>query len=277
MVRGSQMTETEKISGMGFVELYDLYWNQNADPRTNGLPFIGSPVIIPSIILLYLYFVLKYGPEFMKDRKPYDLKTFMKYYNVFQIIANTYVVQQFITVGWFTEITIYCEIPDFSYKPGPLKLTYIMWLVTMLKLIHFVETFVFVLRKKKEQVSFLHLYHHVTTILLCWLTTKYVPVAMSSFSPLVNCSVHVIMYTYYFLSTFGPKFRRVLATYKPILTIVQMAQLIILLIQNVQSLLPSCPVTKLPGTISATNLIINLILFYNFYQKRYTKSASKER
>lgn len=30
MVRGSQMTETEKISRMGFVELYDLYWNQNA-------------------------------------------------------------------------------------------------------------------------------------------------------------------------------------------------------------------------------------------------------
>lgn len=30
MDSGSQMTETEKISSMGFVELYDFYWNQNA-------------------------------------------------------------------------------------------------------------------------------------------------------------------------------------------------------------------------------------------------------
>lgn len=57
---------------------------------------------------------------------------------------------------------------------------------------------------------------------MIWLTTKYVAVAMSSFTILVNCFIHVIMYTYYFLSTFGKDMQTALAPYKPLLTIAQM-------------------------------------------------------
>ena len=95
-----------------------------SDPRTNDLPLIGSPIIIPSILFLYLYVVLKYGPEFMETRKPYNLKTFVRYYNVFQIVVNAFVVQQFISAGWFTEITVYCELPDYSYNPSSLKVSF---------------------------------------------------------------------------------------------------------------------------------------------------------
>lgn len=100
-----------------------LFWIL-LDPRTNDLPFVGSPIIIPSILLLYLYVILKFGPEFMKARKPYDLKTFVRCYDAFQIVANAYIVQQFISAGWFTEITVFCEIPDYSFNPGPLKVSF---------------------------------------------------------------------------------------------------------------------------------------------------------
>lgn len=62
----------------------------------------------------------------MKNRKPYNLKTFIQWYNVFQIIANAYLVQQNISAGWFSEISVFCEIPDYSYKPGPVKVRYIL-------------------------------------------------------------------------------------------------------------------------------------------------------
>lgn len=222
------------------------------DSRTNNLPLIGSPIIIPTIIFSYLYFVLKCGPQFMKNRKPYNLKTFIQWYNIFQIIANAYLVQQNISAGWFSEISVFCEMPDYSYKPGPVKVKYIlispsllpsntrynyihinscnslaqiaytMWLTTMLKLIDLAETVVFVLRKKQEQISFLHVYHHVSTILLLWFMTKYYAVTMTSFGILINCAVHVIMYTYYYLSTLGPNMQKILSPYKPIITSVQM-------------------------------------------------------
>lgn len=92
----------------------------------------------------------------------------------------------------------------------------------MLKLIDLVETVVFVLRKKQEQISFLHVYHHVSTILLMWFMTKYYAVTMASFGILINCAVHVIMYTYYYLSTLGPNMQKILSPYKPIITSVQM-------------------------------------------------------
>lgn len=92
----------------------------------------------------------------------------------------------------------------------------------MLKLIDLIETVVFVLRKKSTQISFLHLYHHVSTFLLFWLITRYVPVAMASFDFFVNCSVHVIMYTYYFLSAFGENMQEALSVFKPLLTTIQM-------------------------------------------------------
>lgn len=97
-----------------------------------------------------------------------------------------------------------------------------MWLGTMLKLIDLIETVVFVLRKKDSQISFLHLYHHLSTVMIAWIITKYVPVAMASFSLLINCSVHVIMYIYYLFSAFGGKAQKLLARFKPVLTITQM-------------------------------------------------------
>ncbi|KOC64048.1 Elongation of very long chain fatty acids protein 1 [Habropoda laboriosa] len=260
---------------MGFVENYDYYWNQKADPRTNVLPFIGSPILIPLILFSYLYFVLKCGPDFMKNRKPYNLKTFTQFYNVFQVLVNIFIVYNAICAGWFTEISPFCEIPDYSYTPGPLRLAHTIWFATMVKLIDLIETGVFVLRKKNKQISFLHLYHHVSTILLAWLITKYIPVAMASFNLLVNCSVHVIMYTYYFLSTFGPNVQKAMLPYKRMITIIQMVQFVILILHNGQSLLPSCPVPKLPGLASIIVIMINFFLFYNFYKKNYKKPAQK--
>jgi hypothetical protein len=39
---------------------------------------------------------------------------------------------------------------------------------------HFVQVF-FVLRKKDNQVTFLHLYHHTMVVLTVWVLAKFVP------------------------------------------------------------------------------------------------------
>ncbi len=47
------------------------------------------------------------------------------------------------------------------------------WHTMFVKLIELVETVFFVLRKKQNQISFLHVYHHVTTFVMLWLFVKY--------------------------------------------------------------------------------------------------------
>lgn len=60
------------------------------DPRaqTWNLLFTESPPIPLIILLSSYYFLIRFGPVIMKNRKPYDLKKVMIYYNAFQVITN---------------------------------------------------------------------------------------------------------------------------------------------------------------------------------------------
>lgn len=51
-----------------------------------------SPWPVLSIVILYLLFVTKFGPEVMKNRKPFNIKTIMLIYNLYQTISNAYIV-----------------------------------------------------------------------------------------------------------------------------------------------------------------------------------------
>lgn len=56
------------------------------------------------------------------------------------------------------------------------------------------------LRKKDNQLSFLHVYHHSTMFIFSWIGTKYVPGGSAFLPALINSFVHVLMYFYYELA-----------------------------------------------------------------------------
>lgn len=58
---------------------------------------MGSPWLITSIILTYVYFVLSLGPRLMANRKPFQLRGFMIVYNFSLVIYSLYIVYE---VGW---------------------------------------------------------------------------------------------------------------------------------------------------------------------------------
>ncbi|XP_035735459.1 elongation of very long chain fatty acids protein 1-like [Vespa mandarinia] len=244
------------------------------DPRIKDSILFNTWLLI-FIIFSYFYFIFVCGPRFMKNRKPYSLKTFIRYYNVFQIMINSFIVYILISAGWFTTIPLHCIPMKYGTDPDSMKLLNACWCAYITKLIDLIETGIFVLRKKDQQISFLHLYHHVSTVLISWLFGRHYSDGMGTFLPLVNCSVHVIMYTYYFFSTFGPNIRKILNRYKYFLTIIQMVQFIILICYIIQILLPSCEIDNIPGVIMIINLSINFFLFYNFYRKTYLTKKTK--
>ena len=134
--------------------------------------FIMTPTPLLLIISIYLLIVLKVGPLYMKNRKPMDLKNFIRAYNIFQVIACTYFVTIFVKRGVNLKSTWRC-IPDHpSDSPEAIK---IACMFVMLRIIEFIETVMFVLRKKQSQVSPLHVYHHVSTVVLLWMFFNYHP------------------------------------------------------------------------------------------------------
>ena len=92
----------------------------------------------------------------------------------------------------------------------------------MLKIVDLIETGVFMLRKKENQITILHLYHHLSTFLIALIFIRYVASGMALFFPPLNCAVHVVMYSYYFLSNIDGPIKQIVLPLKRYITIVQM-------------------------------------------------------
>lgn len=257
--------------------IYQYLNTDISDYRTNDWPLISSPVALALISCAYLYVVLYTAPNYMKNRKPYSLKTFIQGYNVFQIVANALIVYHIIDVNWWADLPTTCFDPEVSFEYNSYKSAVISWYTFCLKLIDFVETLLFVLRKKQNQVSFLHLYHHVSTVWLAWITTKYCPHLVSMTVYAVNCSIHVLMYTYYLLTSFGPKMQRILQPVKPLITISQMVQFVVLLTYLTNFVFCRQLLITIIAYIAMFDLIANFALFYNFYRKNYTSKVKKNK
>ena len=110
----------------------------------------------------------------MANRKPYDLKYFMIFYNLFQVIACLALIKQLLNSGWSFRLLYSCEVTDFSYNSKAIGMMHGAYYNYMLKAVELVETLLFALRKKQNQISFLHVYHHVFTYAIAWIFAKYV-------------------------------------------------------------------------------------------------------
>lgn len=65
-----------------------------ADPRVRDMLFMSNPFTMFAILTAYLYFILKWGPEYMKNRKPFNINKLIIAYNIIQIVACARLVLQ---------------------------------------------------------------------------------------------------------------------------------------------------------------------------------------
>ena len=124
------------------------------------------------------------------------------------------------------------------------------------------------LRKKNEQITVLHVYHHFSIFLIWWLNLYYFPYGDAYFAPMYNAFVHVLMYSYYLLTSFS-----IPCPWKSFITKFQIGQFLFFVVQGgVQLLKPGCldHIFEL-SVINFVYAISLLILFVNFYIKAYGK------
>ncbi|XP_046600664.1 elongation of very long chain fatty acids protein 1 isoform X2 [Neodiprion lecontei] len=261
---------------MEIVETYRFLMEEISDPRVRNWFLMSSPLPVALTLLAYLGFVLYFGPRFMERRSPYSLHRFMVAYNIFVAISSGVIFYGLLTSGFTTNISLGCEPVDFSYSPEPLNMARWVWWLLLLKIVELGDTVVFILRKKYNQASFLHIYHHVATVMLSWIACKYAPGGMWTFVMLPNCLVHVIMYTYYLLACLGPSVRKKLEPWKSYLTILQLIQFVIMVVHTAQSLMPSCEPDRKPlAYIYMFNVVVIFYMFWDFYKRSYCKKKSR--
>ena len=90
---------------------------------------------------------------------------------------------------------------------------------------------------------------------------------------IMNCFIHVIMYSYYALASFGPSIQKYL-WWKKYITMVQLGQFVILFIYALMMLKLQQNYPFNYAILPFINSPLFFIMFFNFYQKSYQQKRS---
>lgn len=153
-------------------------------------------------------------------------------------------------------------------SPAAMERISICHIFLLSKLLELIDTLWICLRKKNRQITFLHVFHHSFVLLMTWFYFKLAPGGSSAMFPMVNGTVHTIMYIYYIMSTFEPLKKYL--WWKKYVTKIQLLQFLILGVHfAVAALTPNC---KYPRVLSLSGLSIAGLffsLFIGFYRQTY--------
>ncbi|CAH1637653.1 unnamed protein product [Spodoptera littoralis] len=255
----------------GAVKLY-YYLNEDiADPRTQDWFLIRTPWPGLFIMLLYLATIFRWLPDYMSNRPAYDLRKIIAAYNAIQIVGCAYIAYKSLALGWLSHYSLICQGVD----DGPDSLEY-AWTVCyayfIMKLVDLLDTIFFVLRKKQNQVTFLHVYHHFGMVAVSWGMVKWVPGGHGTMLVTLNSIVHMIMYGYYLLTTWDDSYKQSI-WWKKHVTQVQILQFTLLLFHFISLVTwPECNFPRQPAYLLIPQNLFMVILFSDFYYRSYIKS-----
>lgn len=241
----------------------------SVDPRSEGWPLVSSPWPVVSILALYVYFVKFFGPEWMKNRPAYDVRAILIAYNIIVAISSAWFFFEGGRVTYFSgNYNLLCQPIDFSPTGDAMRTVEISHRFMLLKMFELLDTVFFILKKNFHQVSNLHVIHHFLVFGGSALGVRIGAGGHGTFLPLINCFVHVIMYTYYCLSAMGPRVHKYL-WWKKYLTQLQIAQFIIGGIHAMFPIYFDCGYPKYLSHLILYVTFLFLCLFANFYLKNY--------
>jgi elongation of very long chain fatty acids protein 4 len=205
----------------------------NQHPASAGYPLM-DPVVIAFWVCLYyitigsLIAITKAGvlPK-MK------LKGFGILHNFFLFALSLYMCV----------FTLACAVAD-GYKlvnnAAPLSpstpIVRATWVFVASKIPEFIDTIIMVLKHNYHQISFLHLYHHSSILVTGYVILALAPGGDSYVSLVLNSTVHVFMYGYYFGTGYFAKdsmVRKALNSIKFVITKGQITQFAINLIHAI--------------------------------------------
>uniref|UniRef100_A0A8C5Q9D7 Elongation of very long chain fatty acids protein n=1 Tax=Leptobrachium leishanense TaxID=445787 RepID=A0A8C5Q9D7_9ANUR len=193
---------------------------ENGDSRTDPWLLVYSPA--PVILIFSVYLVLvALGPRLMGSREPFTLHYVLLIYNVALVGLSVYMFYEFLVTSVLAGYSYLCQPVDYSESELGMRMARVCWWFYFSKVIELLDTIFFIMRKKFNQISFLHVYHHATMIFNWWAGVKYVAGGQAFFIGMLNSFVHIFMYLYYALAVLGPSMQKYL-WWKRYLTLLQL-------------------------------------------------------
>jgi elongation of very long chain fatty acids protein 4 len=199
------------------------------------------------------------GTKFMENREPNPrLRKYMLTYNLYQVVLNAWCV-----VGLVWEAFKHPNPFHFTVEESSYQLTFLIWVHYNNKFIELFDTTFMVFNKKKKQVSFLHVYHHVLIMWSWYAVCVWGCGGIAWFSAMMNSLIHVVMYGYYTLAAL-----KLPCPWKKNITQMQLGQFVLCMTSAVYAMSSGI----YPFYLSCLNIWVMLnmlVLFWQFFKQAY--------
>lgn len=158
------------------------------------------------------------------------------------------------------------------YDETHVDLTYILNMFYLSKYYELFDTMLMIIQMNYNQISFLHVYHHMSIILVWYFIVKVEPGGDAYLSALINSIVHIVMYSYYLITSVvkDPSLRKRYLWWGKYLTQFQIVQFGINFIHAIYCIHLG-NYSKLILSIQIFYMSTFIGLFSNFYIKKYIK------
>ncbi|XP_058461558.1 elongation of very long chain fatty acids protein 4-like [Malaya genurostris] len=248
-----------------------------ADHRVSNWFLMETPWPGLAILGFYLMFVLKWGPKWMENRKPIKLDNIIKVYNLVQVFICLFLFVEGWRLGYLRGYSFLCQPVDYSDNEAAIAIARRIHIYFLVKVMDLLDTVFFVLRKKQNQVSFLHVYHHTGMVMLSWSGVKWMAGGHGVFMGFLNSFVHVVMYYYYFLTSVSPKYKGNV-WWKKHITQLQIIQFGLIFLQwFVLVFQPNCAYPRWPLFVLLPQNLFMFALFLDFYYQAYIRKKPTEK
>ncbi|XP_043921333.1 elongation of very long chain fatty acids protein 2 isoform X2 [Protopterus annectens] len=229
---------------------------------------------LPTFCLTLLYLIIIWlGPKYMKNRPAFSLQKLLIGYNLAVMLLSLYMLIELILSTWEGRYNLQCQNLNSSGN-ADIRVAKVLWWYYFSKAIEFMDTIFFVLRKKNNQISFLHVYHHATMFNIWWCVLNWIPCGQSFFGPTLNSFIHVLMYCYYGLSAI-PSMHKYL-WWKKYLTQAQLIQFVLTITHTLSAAVYPCGFPLGCLIFQSSYMTTLVILFVNFYLKAYKKRSPRQ-
>ncbi|RUS74437.1 hypothetical protein EGW08_017802 [Elysia chlorotica] len=164
---------------------------------TTVVGFLKMTAGLPSmwIFILYVFMVLISG-KWQKVSSPLELKGLLVVHNLSCCITSFITFAAF-CMALYNHGSIYGKTDD----PFLVSVFKLYWIT---KIIELLDTVFMMLRHRSRQISFLHVYHHASMLLLSDMAYRFYPWQSIATFLCVNSLVHVVLYLYYGLTALNP-------------------------------------------------------------------------
>ncbi|XP_035401851.1 elongation of very long chain fatty acids protein 7-like isoform X5 [Cygnus atratus] len=147
---------------------------ESGDPRTDPWPLVHSPLPVMFLFAFYLH-VVALGSFYMRNQKLLKLRGLLVAYNLSMMMLSSYMFYEFLVTSVLDDYSYLCQPEDNSRSELGMRMARVCWWFFFSKVIELLDTVFIILRKKQEQLTFLHVYHHGTMLFNWWSGVKYVP------------------------------------------------------------------------------------------------------